>query len=144
MPAENIKLASQQLSANNSKRFIPKPYRNIAKAMEKQFVEHMLEQMGKTVPGQEKKDTATKYYESLLKSERANLMAQNNGGIGIQDMILNKIYPKRIAPQKSINAYLKRNSQNSKDELLANNINDTVNNFRQLNTSLTSKEDTHE
>ncbi len=140
MSADSINIAPIQQSIQKQKRFIPKPYRDVAQAMEKQFIEHMLDQMSKTVPGQEKKDSSTRFYESMLKSERASLMAENNGGLGIQEMILNKIYPKSSNSHRNLNAY-KRNAPN---ELVAKSINDTVNNFNESKRSVAAKEDSHE
>ncbi len=72
---------------------IPKPYRDIASGMERQFLEYMLERMKSTI-SEEELSTAQNYYDSLQTSEQAKAIAEKDGGMGIQEMILNQIYPK--------------------------------------------------
>lgn len=87
----------------DSKRYIPKPYIETAQSMEQQFAEFMLEQMQKTT-GQEG-DTASDYYKSLQRTEQAEQMAQSGSGLGIQDLILDQIYPKSRRSEMAYNAY---------------------------------------
>ena len=71
---------------------IPQAYKNIAEGMERQFLEYMLEKMKDTAKT-ENQDSATKYYNSLMNNEHAKVMAKKNGGLGLQKMILQQIYP---------------------------------------------------
>jgi len=71
---------------------IPAAYKKIAQGMERQFLQYMLEKMKETAKT-EGDDSAKKYYDSLMTSEHAKVMASKNGGLGIQKMILEQIYP---------------------------------------------------
>ncbi|RLA65101.1 MAG: hypothetical protein DRQ88_02405 [Epsilonproteobacteria bacterium] len=71
---------------------IPQVYKNIAQGMERQFLQYMLEKMKDTAKTKNQ-DTAGKYYQSLMTSEHAKIMASKNGGVGIQKLILKQIYP---------------------------------------------------
>ena len=98
----------------NDEQYIPDEYKKFAHGMEKQFVEFMIDQMKKTVPGQEKDDSATKYYKSLMNSERAEVMSSKNGGMGVKTMILDQIYPKNKRSKFAYNQYLKMKNDQQK------------------------------
>lgn len=72
---------------------IPPAYKNIASGMERQFLEYMLEKMKATITDEEP-STAQSYYDGLQTSEQAKALAEKDEGMGIQEMILNQIYPK--------------------------------------------------
>jgi len=86
---------------------IPTAYKNIATGMERQFLEYMLEKMKSTISDEEP-STAQNYYDGLQTSEQAKVLAEKNEGMGIQEMILNQIYPKHKRNALSIgqNQYL--------------------------------------
>ena len=88
---------------------VPKEYMDVAHGMETQFINHMLNEMRKTVKSTEPDSSATKYYKSLMDHERAKIMADTENGIGLKDVILDQIYPKHMRvgmPSKhAINAY---------------------------------------
>lgn len=100
----------ENLPAN--KHLIPKEYKEIASGMEKQFAEHMIAQMNSTIGGEEK-NSAEAYYEGLIDSERAQKMVDTNGGLGLQDMILDQVYPRRMRNETSFNAYKNQNLNES-------------------------------
>ncbi len=85
---------------------IPKPYRNIASGMERQFLEYMLEKMKATI-SEEEQSTSQNYYNALQNSEQAKAIAENDEGLGIQELILNQIYPK--SRRNALNQYSKGN-----------------------------------
>ena len=85
---------------------IPKPYRNIASGMERQFLEYMLEKMKATI-SEEEQSTSQNYYNTLQTSEQAKAIAENDEGLGIQELILNQIYPK--SRRNALNQYSKGN-----------------------------------
>ena len=89
------------------KEYIPEPYKDMARGMEKQFLEFMIEQMNKTTHFSEPSSTAANYYKDLLTGERADKMARNHEGVGIQDIILDQIYPKEKRNHLAYQAYLK-------------------------------------
>lgn len=73
--------------------------------MERQFAEFMVQQMEKTVHKNDKPSSAENYYNSLLTSKRVDKMSQSNGGIGIQKMILDQIYPTRLRNKLAYDSY---------------------------------------
>lgn len=91
----------------NDKQYIPDPYKKVAVGMERQFLEFMLEQMNKTVGKEMSESTAMDYYKNLMKTEHSKVMSEKNGGMGVQDTILDQIYPKNRRSQLAYNNYLK-------------------------------------
>jgi len=85
-----INIQKQPVEKNDN---IPKPYKNIASGMERQFLEYMLEKMKATISDEEV-STTQNYYNGLQTSEQAKILAEKEDGVGIQEMILNQIYPK--------------------------------------------------
>lgn len=73
-----------------------KPYEEIAEGMETSFTSHMLAEMRKTVPKEGPDTPAMDYYNSLLDSERAQLMAKSDSGLGIKKVILDQIVPQHM------------------------------------------------
>ena len=63
--------------------------------MEGQFTEYLINQMEKTID-RDSTDSSADYYRSLLNSERAKMMTKTNGGIGLQKVILDQIYPAHL------------------------------------------------
>lgn len=96
---------------------IPKVYKKIAEGMERQFLQYMLEKMKDTAKS-ENQDSATKYYNSLMNNEHAKIIASKNGGLGMQKMILQQIYPgyksaasaPTTGPKKIPKAYIEGNN----------------------------------
>lgn len=96
----------------DDREYIPKQYKEVAAGMEQQFAEMMLDQMGRTVDEAETEGggMGMDYYKSLQKSERAKSMtAQNN--LGLQDVILNQIYPKRMRNEMALKQYEVQNNR---------------------------------
>lgn len=86
---------------------VPKPYLKIARGMEKQFAQFMIEQMEKTVDKTSTDSSALKYYKSLLNDKHATIMTEKGDGLGLQNMILDQILPDQIKYR-----YLKNQSKN--------------------------------
>lgn len=91
--------------------YVPQQFKDVAKSMEEQFVQIMLDQMEKTVDSSEATDGAgMDFYKSLEKSERAKIMtAQNN--LGLQGLVLDQIYPKRLRNEMAMKHYQAQNAQ---------------------------------
>lgn len=81
-----------------------KPYEEIAEGMETNFTSYMLAEMRKSVPKEGADTPAMDYYNSLLDSERAQLMAKSDSGLGIKKVILDQIVP------QNMKHYLKKNA----------------------------------
>jgi Rod binding domain-containing protein len=73
-----------------------KPYEDIAESMEANFTSHLLQEMKKTVPKDNPDSAPMDYYNSLLDSERAQLMAKSDSGLGVKKIILNQIVPQHM------------------------------------------------
>ena len=67
--------------------------------MEKRFLELMLEQMERTAlpapdgPGDD-------FHRSLIRERRAEVMSRHRGGMGVQDLILDQLHPRKAAPKE--------------------------------------------
>lgn len=100
---KNIPLAVEKEQKNRPSKpdlvedykYIPNPYKKVASGMEKQFAEFMITQMQNST-GATDGNSASKYYKSLLNSERAEIMATKDQGLGLQKVILDQIYPERM------------------------------------------------
>jgi Rod binding domain-containing protein len=89
----------------DDKQFIPKQFKDVAVGMEQNFAEMMLNQMNKAVDQNETEDSAgMDYYKGLQTSEQAKIMAQKNN-LGLQDVILDQIYPKRLRNEMALKQY---------------------------------------
>ena len=95
-------------SIDQKEQGIPEEYRNVAKGMEAQFIQYMIEQMKRTIDRVSPDSAALKFYRSILNSHHANIMAEKNNGLGLQKIILDQIYPlgkKNISPNDVISSY---------------------------------------
>jgi Rod binding domain-containing protein len=101
--------SSQHVVRNRSnieeRKYIPKPYQDVAKKMEGQFIQFMVEQMKKTAGQSEPDSAATNYYKGMLTEQQSRSIAGQDGGLGLQELILNQIYPKRLRNQTAYGAY---------------------------------------
>jgi Rod binding domain-containing protein len=89
----------------DDKKFIPKQYQDVAESMEGQFAEFMLSQMNKAIGEGETEDAAgMDYYKSLQTTERAKMMSKQNN-LGLQNVILDQIYPKRLRNELALKQY---------------------------------------
>lgn len=80
----------------NKYKNVPKAYTDIAEGMETQFINHMMNEMRKTVHSEKPDSNANKYYKSLLDHERSKIMAATDNGIGLKDVILDQIVPQHL------------------------------------------------
>jgi Rod binding domain-containing protein len=72
--------------------------------METQFAETMVKQMNQTIDETEGGDSGMDYYKSLQTTERAKMMAKQNN-LGLQNVILDQIYPKRMRNEMALKQY---------------------------------------
>lgn len=75
---------------------IPKEFIEVAESMEAQFADHLLQQMKKTVSKENPDSSAMNYYNSILDTERAKLMAKGEHSLGLKEVILDQIYPEHL------------------------------------------------
>jgi len=88
----------------NDRKFIPKQFQEVAESMEGQFAETMLKQMNQTIDDTSGDDSGMDFYKSLQTSERAKMMAKQNN-LGLQNLILDQIYPKRLRNEMALKQY---------------------------------------
>lgn len=98
---------AKKLAEGQDRRFIPEPYLDVAKSMEQQFVEFMMNEMQKTT-GEEIQGAGADFYKGLMNTQNAEQMVNNRGGIGIQNVILDQIYPKHLRSEMAYNGYKKQ------------------------------------
>ena len=96
----------------DDRNYIPKQFKEVAASMEQQFAEMMLDQMSRTVDEAESESggMGMDYYKSLQKSERAKTMTDQNN-LGLQNMILDQIYPKRMRNEIALKHYEAQNNR---------------------------------
>ena len=89
----------------DDRKYIPKQYQEVAENVEQQFAEFMLNQMNKAVDENETEDgNGMDYYKSLQTSERAKMMSKQNN-LGLQSVVLDQIYPKRLRNEMALKQY---------------------------------------
>lgn len=94
----------------DDRQYVPDQFKEVARSMEEQFVQIMLDQMEKTVDQNDLDSGAgMDYYRSLEKLERAKIMTNQNN-LGLQDMVLEQIYPKRLRNEVALKNYQAQNS----------------------------------
>ena len=81
---------------NNPKQEIPEEYRRVARGIESQFIQYMIEQMKRTIDRVQPDSSALKFYRSILNNHQANIMAEKDNGLGLQKIILDQIYPQKM------------------------------------------------
>ena len=98
---------------------VPKPYMDVAKGTEKQFISYMISQMNNSVKSENKDSSAEKYYKGLMDNERADIMANTKNGIGMKDLVLDQILPSHLKQPANIKAAVKMYQQkaDSKGEI---------------------------
>ncbi len=108
--ANNITKASflnlrKPVAQKTDDKYIPKAYKNVAQGMEKMFAQMMLEQMNKTAGKSTPDSPESQFYQSLQSGQRADAMSNQGGGLGVQKMILDQIYPKEMRTEANYNAH---------------------------------------
>ncbi len=98
----------KEVQSNDTKiddrRYIPKQYQDVAKGLEQQFAELMINEMNKTMGEEDDAGPGMDYYKSLQNTERAKTLTEQNM-LGLQDVILNQIYPKRMRNEVAFKHY---------------------------------------
>ena len=87
---------AKALSVSTPRHNPVKPYEDVAEGMETSFTQHMLAEMRNSVPKETPDSPAMDYYNSLMDSERAQMMAKSDTGLGIKKVILDQIVPQNM------------------------------------------------
>ncbi len=98
----------QQVGSTAKYKNVPKPYLDVAKGMEKQFINFMISQMSNSVKSDKPDSSAEKYYKGLMDNERANIMSETKNGIGLKDIILDQILPNQLKQRANVQAAIKQ------------------------------------
>lgn len=99
---------SPRKNSDQNQQYIPKPYKDVAKGMEAQFTQFMLTKMNDSISRTKPLDSAGNYYESVMTEERAKILSEKGQGIGIQNLILDQLYPSRFRNKLAYNGYLQQ------------------------------------
>lgn len=100
-----------KLPSNNH--LIPNEFKKVAKGMEEQFSKIMIEQMQKASGQEEPDSTAMNYYKSLLDDQYSQLWSRQNEGEGLQQLILDQIYPREKRTMENLEMYKRAMQQNT-------------------------------
>lgn len=113
---QNLNAPSSNKLLPANKHLVPEQFKEVARGMEKQFADFMVEQMMKTV-GSETGSQAESYYRSLMNSEQSDALTKNSGGLGIQDLILDEIYPRKFRNEAALAAYNQQMNKNRRNPI---------------------------
>ncbi len=97
----------QRVKPSSNLQYVPEEVQKIAKDMDSQFARLMIEQMKGTISRTDEPSTANEIYEGYLNDEYSKAMAKQNSGKGLQEMILDQIYPQRYRNKITYDHYLK-------------------------------------
>ena len=82
------------ISLHTKQSALEKGIDTISQGMEKQFAYQMLQEMRKTIQKEKPEGSELDYYNSLLDQERAQIMVEHQGGLGLQKLIKDQLMPK--------------------------------------------------
>jgi len=81
---------------NEKYKHVPKEVINVAEGMESQFINHMVNEMRKTVNKETPDSQAEQFYNSKIDQEYAKIMSETNSGLGLKEMIIEQLAPQYI------------------------------------------------
>lgn len=81
---------------NDKYKYVPKEVMKVAEGMESQFINHMINEMRKTVNKNEPMNQAEQFYNSKLDEEYAKIMSETKSGLGLKEMIIEQLAPQYI------------------------------------------------
>lgn len=94
---------NKALPAN--RHFIPEQMNQVAESYEKQFAQFLLKEFHKSIPKSEGQSTAGDIYESWMINEQSDSIAKSKDGLGIKDLILDEIYPRKYRNEAAFNSF---------------------------------------
>ena len=95
---------TQALPAN--RQFIPDEMKKVAESYEKQFAQFLLKEFHKSIPRSQDNSTAKDIYEGWMINEQSEAIAKNQEGLGIKDLVLDEIYPRKYRNEEAYNSFL--------------------------------------
>ena len=136
-------LALRKIKSSNTKdnsKLIPDPYKKVASSMETQFLNFMISKMKNTINQNTPDSSAVEYYNGLINKERSNIMAKNNGGLGIQKLILNQIYPPHLRNKASYEYFMKNLQPNNNRQKIQKYVSSEEKGQKIIKADITQKE----
>jgi len=130
----------KQNSIKNDSKYIPEPYKKVASSMETQFLNFMISKMKNTINQNTPDSSAVEYYNGLINKERSNIMAKNNGGLGIQKLILNQIYPPHLRNKASYEYFMKNLQPNNNRQKIQKYVSSEEKGQKIIKADITQKE----
>lgn len=107
----NIVRTSTTKSKSDGKEYIPENYKDFAQGLEKQLANVMVNEMTKSIARANGESTAMNYYNGLLNDKRSDGLTTNNGGLGLQDLILDQVYPKKFRNKQAYDQQMKHQNR---------------------------------
>ena len=112
-----LPVKDKNIQVSDNEQYIPEPYKKVARGMEEQFANFMLEEMNKTT-GNKDNDSASQFYKGLMTSERAKTMSESTHGLGLKKVILDQIYPQRLRNKIAHDNFMAReNAQHKQSKI---------------------------
>ncbi len=97
-------------------------------------------QMKNTINQNTPDSSAVEYYNGLINKERSNIMAKNNGGLGIQKLILNQIYPPHLRNKASYEYFMKNLQPNNNRQKIQKYVSSEEKGQKIIKADITQKE----
>lgn len=97
----NLNIQNSSLTKMNEKyKHVPKEIIDVAEGMESQFINHMINEMRKSVNKVEPESQAERFYNSKIDEEYAKIMSETKNGLGVKEMIIEQLAPQYIRQPK--------------------------------------------
>ena len=77
----------------------------VAEGMESQFINHMINEMKKSVNKNQPMNQAQSFYNSKMDEEYAKIMSETKSGLGLKEMIIEQLAPQYIRKIKLAKTY---------------------------------------
>lgn len=95
---------NKALPAN--RHFIPDEMKKVAESYEKQFAQFLLKEFHKSIPKSQGESTAKDIYEGWMINEQSDAISKSRDGLGIKDLILDEVYPRKYRNEAAYNSFL--------------------------------------
>jgi Rod binding domain-containing protein len=93
----SLNIQSQPLQKINEKyKHVPKEIIDVAEGMESQFINHMINEMRKSVNKTKPESQAERFYNSKIDEEYSKIMSETKNGLGLKEMIIEQLAPQYI------------------------------------------------
>ena len=88
-----------------------------------------------------KNSSAMDYYQGIMNKERSSIMAKNNGGVGIQKLILDQIYPSHLRNKVTYEYFKRSQEKNNPQQVIKKyQANEDIEKTKKINNLIIKKE----